>query len=289
MSKSIQCDVCGNDLWRTSGKELIICLFCGLVRAKVNPTTEELIKCYQEDYFFGDEYVDYIKDKEALSKNFRLRIRDLEKQNAIHRGKRIVEIGCAYGFFLSELKEKGYEAVGYDIAEDGVVYGCKKLGVDARVGNIQDMKELSANTICMWDVIEHVPNPKIVMKNVSEILPIGGHVALTTGDIGALVPKIQKNKWRMIHPPTHLFYFSRSSITKLLEKHGFYIISFSHPGVTRSVDSILRMIILFREKEGLSTGFFMVLYKFCSVIRLTRLNVKLNLFDIMQVIAVKKR
>ena len=51
----------------------------------------------------------------------------------------------------------------------------------------------------------------------------GGYIVITTGDISSLLAKIQRNNWRMIHPPTHLHYFSKRTLTKLLERIGYYV------------------------------------------------------------------
>jgi hypothetical protein len=54
----------------------------------------------------------------------------------------------------------------------------------------------------------------------SRDLEPGGLLALTTGDIGSLNARLRGSNWRMIHPPTHLHYFSVQSITSLLKRHG---------------------------------------------------------------------
>jgi SAM-dependent methyltransferase len=77
----------------------------------------------------------------------------------------------------------------------------------------------------MWDTIEHVPEPDRFAARALEILRPGGHLFLTTGDIDSLVARLQGPRWRQIHPPTHLSYFSRKTLTRLLERVGYEVIA----------------------------------------------------------------
>ena len=52
----------------------------------------------------------------------------------------------------------------------------------------------------------------------------GGKTYITTGDISAALPRFQKEKWRMIHPPSHLHYFSKKTLTLLLERYDLKVV-----------------------------------------------------------------
>ena len=62
----------------------------------------------------------------------------------------------------------------------------------------------------MWDTIEHLKRPDLFVQKAAADLRPGGLIALTTGDIGSLNARLRGARWRMIHPPTHLHYFSVS-------------------------------------------------------------------------------
>jgi hypothetical protein len=63
-----KCDICDQKVWKPYYRDerLIQCSICGLIRARVNPTTRELINHYQKNYFFGDEYINYFADRLAF-------------------------------------------------------------------------------------------------------------------------------------------------------------------------------------------------------------------------------
>ena len=130
----------------------------------------------------------------------------------------------------------------------------------------------------MWDTIEHLLSPdRFVAKAAADLKP-GGYIAFTTGDIGSLNARLRGRRWRMIHPPTHLHYFSAATARRLLAAHGFEVVHMSHPGATRSVRSILYILLALRMGRPRW-------YEAIGRLPLARLSFALNLGDIMFVIA----
>jgi 2-polyprenyl-3-methyl-5-hydroxy-6-metoxy-1,4-benzoquinol methylase len=281
MEEKILCDVCEGIEWEKYTEKLIRCLGCGLIRAKINPTPAELEKAYEHDYFFGGEYIDYIRDRVALEKNFQSRLEDLVRY--VPASGSIIEVGCSYGFFLNLCKDKFAHCIGYDITKEGIDYATKTLGLTAYCDSFLNYNGGMVDAVCLWDVMEHLPNPGAVIAKISTVVKVGGYVSFSTGDAGSLVARLRGDKWRLVHPPTHLFYFDKKSITKLLAKNGFKIVSYTHKTVYRNVDSIF--LQLMRGKPG--SQFIKVLYNIAKKVKLTNISIGLNLFDIMDVIAVK--
>src|SRR5262245_32583843 len=201
----MSCPGCAGTEWRLPWTGFIVCRQCGLMTVEQNFTAAELEKLYQEEYFHGREYMDYEADKSAQQKTLAGHLR-LVRQ-FVPAGGRILEIGCAYGYFL-ELIEKLYpRSVGVDVAAAAVA-GARARGLDARQGEVLEMSfDESFDAVCLWDTIEHLPRPFEVLHRASQLLKAGGHLFLSTGDFGAWLPRWQGLKWRQIHPPTHLFYF----------------------------------------------------------------------------------
>ena len=72
-------------------------------RAKDMPSEDDLRKFYDEGYYFGEEYVDYTKDRKALEVNFKKRV-DLIRKLSRKKRLNVCEIGSAYGYFLNLIK-----------------------------------------------------------------------------------------------------------------------------------------------------------------------------------------
>lgn len=253
---------------------IVRCRSCDLVYFSEAVDTKAL---YGANYFHGGEYHDYSLDKGTLQRNFSGRVVYLEQ--ILLKG-RLLELGCAYGFFL-ELAAKKYEAQGIDISEDGVRNAKEKLGLNARHGDFLNFPdELSSYDVaCLWDTIEHLPEPFQYLEKLGKWVKPGGHLVLTTGDFGSILARMRGRKWRQIHPPTHLFYFDKKTISRALEKAGFRVVEFSYVGQYRSYRSMFYELFCLRHPN------FSWIYRLFTLNGRLDFPVYLNTFDIMQVTA----
>jgi SAM-dependent methyltransferase len=192
---------------------------------------------YSEDYFSGGEYPDYLGEQKALIRNFRRRILVLKKLSP--NSERLVEIGSGYGYF-HDLASRHWKVKGVEISEFAAQQaqdrGLDVLCVDYLSVNMQDFKP---QIICLWDTIEHIKNPRKVLEKIVYDLQPGGLITISTGDIGAWLPRIQKSNWRLIHPPSHLWYFSSKTLTQLLLDVGVKPIQVIRPIFYRSLRAFL--------------------------------------------------
>jgi len=276
------CLVCGGALGPARIPGLLACRACGFVTADVRLSDAELAALYGPDYFHGEEYHDYLAEEASLRDNFRRRLVTLRRVVPGLAQARLFEIGCAYGFFLDEARGHVAAAAGMDIAEAAVAHGAARFGVDARCGDyLATPLPAPPDVIAMWDTIEHLPRPDLFLEKAAADLAPGGHVAITTGDIGSAFARFRGRRWRMIHPPTHLHYFSAATLSKLLEAKGFEVVHLSHPGVTRNVRSALYIILALKLGQPR-------LFRLVRALRVFDFRLTLNLFDIMFVVARKR-
>lgn len=288
-AKVKKCIICGGKKFKDYSKDVVSCSSCGLVVAREIPSSKEIDDLYQKEYFFGMEYSDYKVDRPALEHNFRKRIKRLGY--TLPSNGMIVELGSAYGYFLNLIKDRVKTHLGFEISTDGVEYSVNKLKVKAINDDFMKhkFKKNSVDSVFMWDVIEHLAEPDVYLQRISEILKPGGHLVFTTGNIGRLVPRLRKDKWRMIHPPTHIYYFSDKTVTKLLEKYGFKVKKIYHKGLSRNVGSMGNQIIYNRKALGKHVKSLEALYSVAEKAKITRLNLALNTGDIMELVAVKAK
>jgi len=257
------------------------CAQCGFVSAAADLDPDALAALYGEDYFHGSEYFDYVEERDSLRLNFRGRMATLEALAGGLAGKSILEIGCAYGFFMEFAAERGMIARGFDISGDAVRYARAELHVDAVQGDYLALDCRAADAIVMWDTLEHLSRPDLFIEKAARDLKPGGLLAITTGDIGSINARMRGGAWRMIHPPTHLHYFSVKTLTRLVARNGLDVVHVSHPGVSRRLHSILYMVFARRLQSP----------RACALLSrlLPDIAVTLNLFDIMFIVARKVR
>ena len=274
-----ECVVCGGGNHSPLYPGILQCGDCNHVFANLRMTDAELLALYSKGYFFGEEYSDYLADREVLRKNFTLRLKTLERHADPARHRRLLEIGSAYGFFLELVRDR-FDAVGIDITADGTRYAKEVLRLNVIHGDFltYDFGDGEFDVVCLWDTIEHLRDPNLYVEKISRYTRPGALLAITTGDVESVVARTKGEKWRLLHPPTHLHYFSRKTLGRLLHDGGFEVISTRYCGFYRSLDNIAHNILVLRKKRR-------GLYDLLKGSGLTRWHCYLNVYDIMYVIA----
>ncbi|MFO1019191.1 MAG: class I SAM-dependent methyltransferase [Planctomycetales bacterium] len=242
-----ECIVCGATAWERHFDILLKCRHCDYVRADLDLDNPVINDLYDETYFSGGEYGDYLGDRDVHVRNFRRRYDMLIRHAG--RPKSVFEIGCAYGLWLELLTRENIPACGMDICEEPVKYAAESLHQNAKFGDFltADIPAGAHDVYCMWDTIEHLSHPEQFVQKVYDLLPPGGWFFATTGDIGAWMARFRGKKWRMIHPPTHLHYFSGATAEKMLRRIGFDNVSIESVSVYRNLRSVIGSLIALRK------------------------------------------
>jgi SAM-dependent methyltransferase len=237
---------------------------------------------YDEHYFTRVDYPDYVGNEAALRRSMQRHLRQMARYGRLGGG--LLEVGCAYGFFLDEARRHFAPVTGVDIVATAVERACEDLGVDARAGRFLDMgfEDERFDAVCLWDTIEHLPRPDQFLEKIRRLLHPDGRLYLTTGDLSSLNARLRGARWRQIHPPSHLHYFSRTTLRRLLERIGFVVAGFETAAYYHTVHNVLASIAL---REGLSARLARVLLRGIGETRARRLGVWVNLGDIMFVAA----
>lgn len=198
--------------------KIVKCRNCGLVYVNPQPTEEELRKYYNSFY------------RVPLKTNEKLVLKKArELINEIKRTKKtgsLLEIGCSYGFLLQYFKRREWYVKGIEISQEASDYARSRFGIDVFTGTLREYKRRERfDLIVMLDVLEHLSNPAEELSLVNKYLKKDGLLVLTTPNIDSLDSWISKDSWEWMIPPEHLFYFSSETISSLLHKYNFRILS----------------------------------------------------------------
>ena len=274
------CVACGTaalfPLYRVRDIQIVRCATCGLGRA-LPPSGFDPSAIYRESYFQGgqaDGYADYQGSRSVLVSEFRTVLRDLAAAGV--RDGRLLEIGCAYGYFLEEARAS-FEVSGIELAREAVA-ACRARGLDV-VQEADDAFYGSRgpfDVVVMLDVVEHLLAPDEVLRIVHRHTRPGAALIITTGDFGSLAARLLGRRWRLMTPPQHLWFFTEPSLTRLLERHGFRVLRIARPW--KHVPLHLAAYQLSRYLGG---------QHWLRRVHLPG-GVRVNLFDAMRVIAVRR-
>jgi 2-polyprenyl-3-methyl-5-hydroxy-6-metoxy-1,4-benzoquinol methylase len=138
---------------------------------------------------------------------------------------RVLDVGCAGGAFPKAAHDLGFEVVGVEPSRWLVEQGRLAYGLDLRAGLLSDQNfpNASFDLICLWDVIEHMPDAGEVVNNIHRLLKVGGYFIVNYPDYGSLAHKLLGRKWPMLLS-VHLIYFTRATITDFLQRRDFEIV-----------------------------------------------------------------
>ena len=141
-------------------------------------------------------------------------------------GTDLLDIGCAQGFFLFSASKAGYAAKGVEISQDAVAYARNEFGLDVEAQPFEELRFGAAHfdVVTLWQVLEHVPYPLTMLREVNRILRPGGLVVVSTPDIGGIPARILRKKWWDIKR-LHINQFATKTLAHLLRNAGFRDIS----------------------------------------------------------------
>jgi len=140
---------------------------------------------------------------------------DLQQGNE----RRILDVGCAYGYILSELNKNNFKTYGVDISDYSVKISknqnktCKVKLVDIQKGI--PFEEEFDFILCL-EVIEHLQNLEIALRNIYSSLKKGGHFIVTTPN-----PDSKSILYSPCKDPTHISLNSAAEWIKLMKKAQF--------------------------------------------------------------------
>lgn len=235
MNGKFKCNICGAHdaalVYHFDSADVVLCKGCSTVQ------TLRLVPIeinYEEDYFKAKGYsmgIDYEGLREIFLADNRKRLKEIEKRKPC--GRRILELGCATGYFLEACREKGWDACGVELSRFASDKA-RERGLNVFCGELRDagFDRESFDVVALWHVLEHLQNPLETLILVRNLLKKDGLLALTVPDFGSNRSKRMKEKWPHLEPDVHLYHFTHPSLKNILEKAGFEEVGYSLSGGT---------------------------------------------------------
>jgi SAM-dependent methyltransferase len=284
----VSCALCGSSLAAPHAgvQRLVRCLECGLIFVNPRPTKSEVLGQYDERYFVCDKpvrggYENYLADSKQILRTFERRLRLLSGRLGSPQGRRLLDVGCAAGFFLEKARGAGWSAEGLEVCESQALEARRK-GFEVQISPLESASypEGSFEVVSLWDVIEHFSNPVQALRLIHKWTKPGGQLVVTTPDAGSWMARTFRRNWLGFRSlDEHLYFFDRKSLRRLLELTGFEIQSSAYAGKYLELSRIVTRMRFY-------TRIGAALLRFSDA-SFPKVSVYLNPFDTMLVVARK--
>jgi SAM-dependent methyltransferase len=220
----IDCPLCGGPesfpLHQEGSFQMVRCSSCQFIYLNPRPTSEFLLRFYQ----------DYLPENGSSIKAWQRMMEPVFKKaaNLIQQYKEkgeLLDVGSGFGFFLSEMKNRGWDVTGIEISQKAMDYSRNVFGLTIHPGPMEKIgfPDNYFDAVTGFYVIEHLPYPMAFLRECHRILKPGGLLLLRyphTTPIKNLL-QIFGIKNRLYDLPAHLSDFSPKMIQRCLERIGF--------------------------------------------------------------------
>lgn len=198
---------------------ILRCPSCGLQRQETFPVLEDL---YTEAYYQGKNEYSYRDERETERYDrfvWRARLRTMGKYKPAPA--RLLDVGCAFGGFLSEARAAGYDVEGLDFSPFAAKSAAAK-GLPVRQGAFGPglFADASFDVISLIEVVEHLSDPLSFARSLFDYLRPGGLAVIQTANfLGRQARRAGPDYHYYL--PGHLFYYSSQNLKELLRQAGF--------------------------------------------------------------------
>ena len=206
--RHMPCDLCGTGDFVRLGKPKASKRMKGIISV---PLDISIVKCANCGFYYTDpmpfwreEDLQRIYDAAYFppmtrwwtgvktQANPRRRLNAIEA-HAGRRSLRFLEVGCGLGYGIEDAVRRGWDACGQDVSPFFAEQVESRLGVQVFVGQLGEAcyPEHSFDAVYIDSVLEHLPSPMQMLREVHRILRPGGVVHLTVTNESALVNKLR--------------------------------------------------------------------------------------------------
>ena len=207
-------------------RNVLRCPSCGLVW--LEPKQADLKEFYRAEY--RRQYSPAVDKEMSPEETFRMyepfMAERIERvRSHLDGSMRVLEIGCATGYFLAALEPFVGERVGVEFNEAHAAYTRQRLGIEVYTDPIEktNRPKGSFDVVFMFHVLEHMEDPEGFLRGLSEYLTPQGKVYIEVPNIDdALISPYKVAAYAdFYYREPHLFYFSPATFRTLTERAGF--------------------------------------------------------------------
>ena len=222
---------------------------CGLLWLDPRPIEDDIHRAYTEYYTHGDEpgaggggLVGRIGQLVAVLWLGLLGLRGARRSSELmyldrRAPGRVLDVGCGDGLRLGMLAERGWTVVGQEVDPAAARAAREQRGITVHVGELRSLAlpAASFDAIIMTHVLEHVHDPRTLLRECRRLLAPGGVLVSVSPNPASFGYGRYGSSWFPLDPPRHLHLFPPAAAAALAEQAGFQTVRASTSTVRANV------------------------------------------------------
>lgn len=251
------CIICGSQTQpycRKDDAHYRLCNTCGLIFQHPIPSRSAMV-AYADEAYASGVYRDYVESRPMKIRHFEDRLKDFFDRL---KPGRLLDVGCSCGYFMEVAASHGFDVHGVEFSPNAIA--AARLDIRARIveGSLETLPDTGLfDVVSAFDIIEHVPNPRVFLRDCARRLKPGGALLISTPDTEHYLRHVMGRRWPMLQPMQHLHLFSRQSLGRALRAEGFDQADVDTAYKTISIEYLINQIrplnpILSRALGGLT-------------------------------------
>jgi SAM-dependent methyltransferase len=205
---------------------MVRCARCGVLRLNPRPDRDTVGRYYLEDYkpFADGRSTPWSVSNRIRAWSLEYGLRRRVRMVSRHRPEgRLLDVGCATGLFLDAARRHGpWQVEGVEPSPSAAAHGRRELGLEIRQDTFADadFDAGSFDVITMWDVLEHLHNPRAAVQKAAQLLRPGGALVVRIPHLESLGARLFGRYWAGLDAPRHLHIFPRHVLGELMHQAG---------------------------------------------------------------------
>jgi len=186
-------------------------------------------------------------------------------------------VGCHVGVFVEIAARHGWNAWGVEPSHWAAAHA-RQAGLQVVEGTLATagFDAASFDVVTMWDVIEHVEQPSAEVREAFRLLKPGGLLVIHTMDLNSLFARLMGKRWPWLME-MHVYYFSRRTLTMLVEKAGLQVLSMRPQGRYLRLGYLATRVAAFSQPLGIALSWLF------ERLRLSQRAIPVNLGDLVTI------
>jgi SAM-dependent methyltransferase len=207
--------------------ELFKCQECGFIFIHEYPDEKSLAAYYDSDNYIShaDNAKGFLNRVYFLARDIMLRRkkRFVEMATGINKGK-ILDLGCGAGYFAGTMKKSGWDVTGVEPNQKARDFGSRQFSINViNPDHLPDLAEKSFDSVTLWHVMEHLPDPLKYSGEIDRLLKPGGICIAALPNSNSYDAKYYGRFWAAYDLPRHLWHFNPSTLILFWQKKGYKV------------------------------------------------------------------